>query len=129
MTFVPTSPALNVRPKGLKSPKKPNREFCADPPSGNSTESGGGTPPPKSSSTLAGSFFCRAGMTKQRLPSSEPQVSAPIPPRRRLAWHSCALRKALEGGYRDFLALDASPYLEQLRKDPRYQQLILQYRK
>jgi len=39
------------------------------------------------------------------------------------------LRKALEGGYRDFLALDASPYLEQLRKDPRYQQLILQYRK
>jgi tetratricopeptide (TPR) repeat protein len=39
------------------------------------------------------------------------------------------LRKALEGGYRDFAALDASPYLEELRKDPRYQQLILQYRK
>jgi serine/threonine protein kinase/Tfp pilus assembly protein PilF len=39
------------------------------------------------------------------------------------------LRKALEGGYRDFAALDASPYLEELRKSPRYQQLIQQYRK
>jgi serine/threonine protein kinase/Tfp pilus assembly protein PilF len=39
------------------------------------------------------------------------------------------LRKALNGGYRDFPALDANPYLEGLRKDPRYQQLIQQYRK
>lgn len=39
------------------------------------------------------------------------------------------LRQALDGGYRDFPALDASPYLEGLRKSPRYQQLIQQYRK
>lgn len=39
------------------------------------------------------------------------------------------LRKALDEGYRDFPALDANPYLERLRKDPRYQQLIQQYRK
>jgi eukaryotic-like serine/threonine-protein kinase len=40
-----------------------------------------------------------------------------------------ALRRALDGGYRDFPALDSNPYLEGLRKDPRYQQLIQQYRK
>jgi tetratricopeptide (TPR) repeat protein len=39
------------------------------------------------------------------------------------------LRRALDGGYRDFPALDSNPYLEGLRKDPRYQQLIQQYRK
>jgi serine/threonine protein kinase/tetratricopeptide (TPR) repeat protein len=39
------------------------------------------------------------------------------------------LRQALDDGYRDFPALDSSPYLEELRKDPRYQQLMQQYRK
>ena len=39
------------------------------------------------------------------------------------------LHKALEGGYRDFPALDSNPHLEELRKNPRYQQLIQQYRK
>jgi adenylate cyclase len=39
------------------------------------------------------------------------------------------LHKALDGGYRDFPALDSNPYLEELRKNPRYQQLIQQYRK
>jgi serine/threonine protein kinase/Flp pilus assembly protein TadD len=39
------------------------------------------------------------------------------------------LGKALAAGYRDFAALDSSPYLEELRKDPRYQHLITQYRK
>jgi non-specific serine/threonine protein kinase len=38
------------------------------------------------------------------------------------------LHKALDGGYRDFPALDSNPYLEELRKNPRYQQLIRQYR-
>jgi tetratricopeptide (TPR) repeat protein len=38
------------------------------------------------------------------------------------------LRKALDGGYRDFSALDSSPYLEKLRNAPRYQKLIQQYR-
>jgi len=39
------------------------------------------------------------------------------------------LQRALEAGYRDFAALDSSPYLERLRKDPRYQQLIQHHRK
>jgi len=39
------------------------------------------------------------------------------------------LQRALKAGYRDFSALDSSPYLEGLRKDPRYQQLIEHYRK
>jgi serine/threonine protein kinase/Tfp pilus assembly protein PilF len=39
------------------------------------------------------------------------------------------LRKTLDNGYRDFSALDSNPYLEGLRKDPRYQQLIEHYRK
>jgi serine/threonine protein kinase/Flp pilus assembly protein TadD len=38
------------------------------------------------------------------------------------------LRKALDAGYRDFPALESNP-LEDLRKNPRYQQLIQQYRK
>jgi len=39
------------------------------------------------------------------------------------------LRKTLDSGYRDFSALDSNPYLEGLRKDPRFQQLIKHYRK
>jgi serine/threonine protein kinase/Tfp pilus assembly protein PilF len=39
------------------------------------------------------------------------------------------LRRALEGGYQDFPALESNPYLERLRKDPRYQNLIQEYRK
>ena len=39
------------------------------------------------------------------------------------------LQKALDGGYGDFLALDSSPYLEELRKSPRYKQLVQRYRK
>jgi serine/threonine protein kinase/Tfp pilus assembly protein PilF len=39
------------------------------------------------------------------------------------------LRRALKGGYQDFPALELNPYLERLRKDPRYQQLIQEYRK
>ena len=40
-----------------------------------------------------------------------------------------ALGRSLGGGYRDFAALDSNPHLENLRKDPRYQKLIQQYRK
>ena len=40
-----------------------------------------------------------------------------------------ALQQALQTGYRDFAALDASPYFANLRSDPRYQKLIAQYRK
>jgi hypothetical protein len=32
-------------------------------------------------------------------------------------------------GFGDFAALDASPYFASLREDPRYKQLVLQYRK
>ena len=39
------------------------------------------------------------------------------------------LEKALHLGYRDFAALDSSPYLASLRTDPRYQQLLYRYRK
>ncbi|MFZ0804507.1 MAG: protein kinase [Terriglobales bacterium] len=39
------------------------------------------------------------------------------------------LRQALDAGYVDFAALDSNPYLVELRKDPRYQKLIQQYRK
>jgi eukaryotic-like serine/threonine-protein kinase len=39
------------------------------------------------------------------------------------------LRKALERGYQDFPALDSNPYLERVRKDPRYRQLIQEYQK
>jgi hypothetical protein len=39
------------------------------------------------------------------------------------------LEKALLLGYRDFAALDSSPYLASLRADPRYQQLLGRYRK
>ena len=35
---------------------------------------------------------------------------------------------ALEKGYRDFAAIDASPHLATLRSDPRFQQLIRRYR-
>ena len=40
-----------------------------------------------------------------------------------------ALQQALQTGYRDFAALDSSPYFANLRSDPRYQKLIAQYRK
>jgi eukaryotic-like serine/threonine-protein kinase len=39
------------------------------------------------------------------------------------------LHQALDAGYVDFAALDSNPYLVELRKDPRYQKLIQQYRK
>jgi TolB-like protein/Tfp pilus assembly protein PilF len=39
------------------------------------------------------------------------------------------LKKALDGGYRDFAAIDASPHLAALRSDPRFQQLLGRYRK
>ncbi len=37
------------------------------------------------------------------------------------------LQRALDLGYRDFAAIDASPYFASLRSDPRFQQLILHY--
>jgi len=40
-----------------------------------------------------------------------------------------AMQQALQTGFRDFAALDASPYFANLRSDPRYQKLIAQYRK
>jgi len=40
-----------------------------------------------------------------------------------------ALKEALTAGYRDFAAIDASPYFSSLRADPRFQQLIGRYRK
>jgi serine/threonine protein kinase/Flp pilus assembly protein TadD len=39
------------------------------------------------------------------------------------------LQKALESGYRDFAAIDASPHLAALRTDPRFRQLVSRYRK
>jgi eukaryotic-like serine/threonine-protein kinase len=39
------------------------------------------------------------------------------------------LQKALEAGYRDFAAIDASPYFSSLRSEPRFQQLLQRYRK
>jgi serine/threonine protein kinase/tetratricopeptide (TPR) repeat protein len=39
-----------------------------------------------------------------------------------------ALKKCLDTGYRDFAALDASPYFASLRSDPRYQELLRHYR-
>jgi serine/threonine protein kinase/cytochrome c-type biogenesis protein CcmH/NrfG len=40
-----------------------------------------------------------------------------------------ALHKALDAGYRDFAAIDASPHFSSLRSDARFQQLMRQYRK
>jgi adenylate cyclase len=40
-----------------------------------------------------------------------------------------ALKKALSAGYRDFAALDASPYFSGLRSDTRYQRLVRRFRK
>ena len=40
-----------------------------------------------------------------------------------------ALQQTLQTGFRDFAALDASPYFANLRSDPRYQKLVAQYRK
>jgi TolB-like protein/Tfp pilus assembly protein PilF/predicted Ser/Thr protein kinase len=39
------------------------------------------------------------------------------------------LEKALNAGYRDFAALDASPHFSQLRSDPRFQRLLQRYRR
>jgi non-specific serine/threonine protein kinase len=39
------------------------------------------------------------------------------------------LEKAFAAGYRDFAAIDASPYFSSLRSDPRFQQLIHRYRR
>jgi serine/threonine-protein kinase len=39
------------------------------------------------------------------------------------------MKKALDLGFRDFAAIDASPYLAALRADPNFQQLMRKYRK
>ena len=39
------------------------------------------------------------------------------------------LQKTLDMGFRDFAAIEASPYFSTLRKEPRFQQLIQRYRK
>jgi tetratricopeptide (TPR) repeat protein len=39
------------------------------------------------------------------------------------------LQKAFDAGFRDFTALDTSPYFSSLRTDPRFQPLTLRYRK
>lgn len=38
-----------------------------------------------------------------------------------------SLQKTLDLGYRDFVAIAASPYFASLRSDPRFQQLIRRY--
>jgi len=40
-----------------------------------------------------------------------------------------ALQNSFKLGFGDFGALDASPYFKSLRDDPRYRQLLQQYRK
>jgi tetratricopeptide (TPR) repeat protein len=40
-----------------------------------------------------------------------------------------AMKKAFDLAFRDFAAIDASPYLATLRSDPRFQQLMRNYRK
>jgi TolB-like protein/DNA-binding winged helix-turn-helix (wHTH) protein/cytochrome c-type biogenesis protein CcmH/NrfG len=39
------------------------------------------------------------------------------------------LEKALANGYRDFPAIDANPYLAQVRSDPRFREVVQRYRK
>ena len=39
------------------------------------------------------------------------------------------MKRAFDVGFRDFAAIDASPYLAALRADPRFQQLIREHRK
>ena len=38
------------------------------------------------------------------------------------------LQKAFSAGFRDFAAIDASPYFSRLGSDPRFQQLLQRYR-
>jgi hypothetical protein len=40
-----------------------------------------------------------------------------------------AMQESLKLGFRDFSAIDNSPYFASLRADPRYLQLVQQYRK
>jgi hypothetical protein len=40
-----------------------------------------------------------------------------------------SLQESLKLGYGDFVSLESSPYFASLRDDPRYKQLIQQYRK
>ena len=40
-----------------------------------------------------------------------------------------SLQKSLDAGYRDFPAIDASPYFSLLRNDPRFDALIERYKK
>jgi len=40
-----------------------------------------------------------------------------------------AMQQALQTGFRDFSALDSSPYFANLRSEPRFQRLLQQYRK
>ncbi|MGE5327608.1 MAG: tetratricopeptide repeat protein, partial [Deltaproteobacteria bacterium] len=39
------------------------------------------------------------------------------------------MKRAFDAGFRDFAAIDASPHLAALRDDPRFRQLIREYRK
>ena len=38
------------------------------------------------------------------------------------------LEESFDAGYRDFAGLDASPYFDALRDDPRYRELVQRYR-
>lgn len=39
------------------------------------------------------------------------------------------IQKAFQNGFADFAAIDNSPYFVSLKSDPRFQQLILEYKK
>ena len=40
-----------------------------------------------------------------------------------------ALQKSFDRGFRDFAAIDATPYFSSLRTDPRFQEMVRRYRK
>jgi hypothetical protein len=40
-----------------------------------------------------------------------------------------SLQKAFDMGFSDFAAIDGSPYFNNVRSDPRYQQLLAKYRR